>query len=31
MCTAGFEICYGPTGEPWGIRQFYVRDPWERW
>ncbi|TCM79908.1 VOC family protein [Rhizobium sp. BK068] len=27
MRTAGFEICYGPADEPWGIRRFYVRDP----
>ncbi|WP_328285761.1 VOC family protein [Rhizobium mesoamericanum] len=25
--TAGFEIGYGPTDEPWGVRRFYVPDP----
>lgn len=25
--AAGFEITYGPVDEPWGIRRFYVRDP----
>jgi catechol 2,3-dioxygenase-like lactoylglutathione lyase family enzyme len=24
---AGFPIEYGPTDEPWGVRRFYVRDP----
>ncbi len=24
---AGFAIEYGPTDEPWGVRRFYVRDP----
>lgn len=24
---AGFEIVYGIATEPWGIRRFYVRDP----
>lgn len=23
----GFEIEYGPSNEPWGVRRFYVRDP----
>lgn len=23
----GFEIEYGPVDEPWGVRRFYVRDP----
>ncbi|TCL72893.1 VOC family protein [Rhizobium sp. BK251] len=27
MRTAGFRIEYGPTNEPWGVRRFYVRDP----
>lgn len=22
-----FKIEYGPTSEPWGVRRFYVRDP----
>jgi catechol 2,3-dioxygenase-like lactoylglutathione lyase family enzyme len=21
------QIEYGPTSEPWGVRRFYVRDP----
>ena len=24
---AGFEIEYGPIAEPWGVRRFFVRDP----
>jgi catechol 2,3-dioxygenase-like lactoylglutathione lyase family enzyme len=24
---AGFPIEYGPTDEPWGVRRFFVRDP----
>jgi catechol 2,3-dioxygenase-like lactoylglutathione lyase family enzyme len=24
---AGFEIVYPLTGEPWGVRRFYARDP----
>ena len=24
---AGFDIEYGPVDEPWGVRRFYVRDP----
>lgn len=27
MTAAGFEVTYGPTDEPWGVRRFYVRDP----
>jgi catechol 2,3-dioxygenase-like lactoylglutathione lyase family enzyme len=27
MNKAGFPIEYGPTEEPWGVRRFYVRDP----
>ncbi|MFA4868857.1 MAG: VOC family protein [Pedobacter sp.] len=23
----GFDIEYGPADEPWGVRRFYVRDP----
>jgi catechol 2,3-dioxygenase-like lactoylglutathione lyase family enzyme len=30
MQTAGFRIEYGPVTEPWGVRRFYVRDPFER-
>jgi catechol 2,3-dioxygenase-like lactoylglutathione lyase family enzyme len=24
---AGFKITYGPVDEPWGVRRFFVRDP----
>ncbi|CDN45942.1 Glyoxalase/bleomycin resistance protein/dioxygenase [Paenibacillus sp. P22] len=27
MKRAGFPIEYGPVDEPWGVRRFYVRDP----
>jgi catechol 2,3-dioxygenase-like lactoylglutathione lyase family enzyme len=27
MQSAGFPIEYGPADEPWGVRRFYVRDP----
>lgn len=27
MVRAGFPIEYGPVNEPWGVRRFYVRDP----
>ena len=27
MKNAGFPIEYGPANEPWGVRRFYVRDP----
>ena len=27
MQKAGFAIEYGPADEPWGVRRFYVRDP----
>ncbi|QCI64415.1 VOC family protein [Phreatobacter stygius] len=27
MKDAGFPIAYGPADEPWGVRRFYVRDP----
>lgn len=27
MRAAGFVIEYGPVDEPWGVRRFYVRDP----
>jgi catechol 2,3-dioxygenase-like lactoylglutathione lyase family enzyme len=27
MTKAGFPIEYGPADEPWGVRRFYVRDP----
>jgi len=26
----GFQIEYGPADEPWGVRRFYVRDPFGR-
>lgn len=25
--NAGIAIEYGPANEPWGVRRFYVRDP----
>ena len=25
--TAGIAIEYGPATEPWGVRRFFVRDP----
>lgn len=28
--AAGFRIEYGPADEPWGVRRFYVRDPFGR-
>ena len=27
MEAAGFAIEYGPIDEPWGVRRFFVRDP----
>ena len=30
MKAAGFAIEYGPAAEPWGVRRFYVRDPFGR-
>lgn len=27
MQKGGFNIEYGPVNEPWGVRRFYVRDP----
>lgn len=30
MKKAGFHIEYGPVDEPWGVRRFYVRDPFGR-
>ncbi|GGC48161.1 glyoxalase [Parapedobacter defluvii] len=27
MKDAGFPITYGPANEPWGVRRFYVKDP----
>lgn len=28
--AAGIEIEYGLASEPWGVRRFYVRDPFGR-
>ena len=30
MKRAGFSIEYGPADEPWGVRRFFVRDPFGR-
>jgi catechol 2,3-dioxygenase-like lactoylglutathione lyase family enzyme len=30
MLEAGIGIEYGPVSEPWGVRRFYVRDPFGR-
>jgi catechol 2,3-dioxygenase-like lactoylglutathione lyase family enzyme len=30
MQAARFNIEYGPVTEPWGVRRFYVRDPFGR-
>jgi catechol 2,3-dioxygenase-like lactoylglutathione lyase family enzyme len=27
MAAAGIAIEYGPTVEPWGVKRFFVRDP----
>ncbi|WP_163269611.1 VOC family protein [Chelativorans alearense] len=27
---AGFAVEYGPADEPWGVRRFFVRDPFGR-
>jgi catechol 2,3-dioxygenase-like lactoylglutathione lyase family enzyme len=27
MKAAGFAVEYGPVDEPWGVRRFFVRDP----
>ncbi len=29
-CVGGFAIEYGPVDEPWGVRRFFVRDPFGR-
>jgi catechol 2,3-dioxygenase-like lactoylglutathione lyase family enzyme len=26
----GFKIEHGPVTEPWGVKRFYVRDPFGR-
>ena len=28
--SAGFSVDYGPTDEPWGVRRFFIRDPFGR-
>jgi catechol 2,3-dioxygenase-like lactoylglutathione lyase family enzyme len=28
--AVGFVIEYGPVAEPWGVRRFFVRDPFNR-
>lgn len=28
--AAGLPIEYGPSDEPWGVRRFFVRDPFGR-
>lgn len=28
--AAGLAIEYGPVDEPWGVRRFYLRDPFDR-
>lgn len=30
MTGAGVAIEYGPASEPWGVRRFFVRDPFGR-
>jgi catechol 2,3-dioxygenase-like lactoylglutathione lyase family enzyme len=30
VIAGGFEVEYGPVTEPWGVRRFYVRDPFGR-
>jgi catechol 2,3-dioxygenase-like lactoylglutathione lyase family enzyme len=30
MRRVGFAVEYGPADEPWGVRRFYVRDPFGR-
>jgi catechol 2,3-dioxygenase-like lactoylglutathione lyase family enzyme len=30
LLAAGSPIEYGPAREPWGVRRFYVRDPFGR-
>ena len=27
MRQAGIDVEYGPVSEPWGVRRFFVRDP----
>ncbi|MEX0954016.1 MAG: VOC family protein [Rhizobiaceae bacterium] len=28
--NGGFAVEYGPADEPWGVRRFFVRDPFGR-
>lgn len=28
--AAGHAIVYGPAGEPWGVRRFFLHDPFGR-
>ncbi|TNC12444.1 glyoxalase [Methylobacterium terricola] len=28
--AAGYPVAYGPADEPWGVRRFYLRDPFGR-
>ena len=30
VTAAGLPVEYGPAQEPWGVRRFYVRDPFGR-
>ena len=30
MKAYGFVIEYGPIDEPWGVRRFFVRDPFQK-
>ncbi|OBU67975.1 glyoxalase [Stenotrophomonas maltophilia] len=30
MQAAGIALEYGPADEPWGVRRFFVRDPFGR-
>lgn len=30
MGAAGIAVEYGPAEEPWGVRRFFVRDPFGR-
>ena len=30
MIESGVAVEYGPATEPWGVRRFYVRDPFGR-
>ena len=30
VSRSGFAVEYGPVDEPWGVRRFYVRDPFGR-